>query len=219
MSKKANLKKLLFIIFVLVLLLVATYIFLHSRGYFRRRYVREFQGVIVSFGPWSPLIVLFLFFLSTAIPPLPLPLPLIELASGLIFGFWEGFFIVWVSQILSSLFAFYIAKLFRKNRFLDKHRNLLSKNGAHTVLISRLTLSAPFNFISYLAGLSQIDLKSFTIATALGTVPESMLYSYVGSLLTTSRFSLWGTFIGVFFLSLFGFTITLTSWGKRIFSK
>jgi len=192
--KNKNFRKLLLILLVILLVSIAAYFLSHGSSYFGRRGIRQIRSYTQSFGIFSPFIIVFLIFLSTAIPPLPLPVPLIELSAGVAFGFIEGALIIWISQIGSSVLAFYIARFFKKRFFganivkNDKwnfYRSYLNKRGAFAIFLIRFVMAAPFNIISYLAGLTQISILSFTIATALGTIPESLLYSFLGSQIRT----------------------------------
>jgi len=211
-------QKLLFISLIIVIAVVAAYFLFHSSNYFNRRGIRQIRNYIQSFGIFSPMIVIFLVFLSTAIPPLPLPVPLIELVSGVVFGFIGGALIIWISQIVASVFAFYIAKFFRKKFFgmsiiKDKkwnfYREYLNKKGAFAIFLIRFAMAAPFNIISYLAGLTQISFLNFIFATALGTIPESLLYSFIGSQIRTLHIKIFYLSILVILIGSIGFIFTL----------
>ncbi len=190
------------------------FIAFHGQRYFSRREIRLLDTQISSFGQISPLIVLSLILLSTLIPPLPLPVPLIEIATGLIFGFWPGFFLVWVSQIISSSLAFFLSRIFGKRLFKniltshiwDFYRRYLEKKGAMAVFITRMTMAAPFNIVSYLAGLTQMKTDQFLTATILGTIPESILFTIIGVQLKNIHIRLWYLFIALIILGVLGIT-------------
>ncbi len=192
------------------------FIVFHGQRYFSRREIRLLNTQISSFGPLSPLVVFFLILLSTAIPPLPLPVPLIEIAAGLIFGFWPGFLLVWISQVVSSLFAFFLSRFFGKHLFKnilnshiwDFYRRYLEKKGATAVFITRMTMAAPFNIVSYLAGLTRIKTNQFLIATAMGTIPEAILFTIIGVQLKNIHIRLWYLFIALTGLGLLGIIST-----------
>jgi uncharacterized membrane protein YdjX (TVP38/TMEM64 family) len=217
--KLKNNKVLLYITFILVCFAVAMLLFLVFKGkhYFTHRGIREVEQYISSFGIWSPAIVFFLILLSTAIPPLPLPLPLLEIASGLMYTFWPAFILVWISQILSSLLAFgmsrYIGKRLLtsllKNKYFLLYEHYVISKGPIAVLITRATMASPFNIVSFLSGLTHMRLAYFTLATIVGTIPESALYAYIGSIIRHSRFSLWHLFILVVLLGMIGPFVTL----------
>lgn len=202
---------------VVIALAALIFIVFHGQRYFSRREIRLLNTQISSFGPLSPLIVFFLILLSTAIPPLPLPVPLIEIAAGLIFGFWPGFLLVWISQIVSSLFAFFLSRFFGKHLFKnilnshiwDFYRRYLEKKGATAVFITRMTMAAPFNIVSYLAGLTRIKTNQFLIATAIGTIPEAILFTIIGVQLKNIHIRLWYLFIALTGLGLLGIISTI----------
>lgn len=170
-----------------------------GRAYFRRRNIRLMASQINGYGTLAPIAVFILIFISTIIPPLPLPIPLIEIAAGYIFGFGEGLLIVWISEILSSLAAFMATrllgrKLFRPildHKLVASYRQYIQERGSTAIIVTRALMAAPMNIVSFLAGLTQMSVGTFTGATAIGVIPESILYPYVGMLLKTTRFNLW----------------------------
>ncbi len=197
---------------IIITLAVLIYIIVQGRHYFSRRGIIRLQSFITPYGSFSPLVIVLLIVLSTVIPPLPLPIPLIEMAAGLMFGFWQGCLLVWFSQILSSILAFGITRFIGKrlfNKFLNNHFLLLyqryiHKKGPLAIFITRATMSAPFNIVSFLAGLTQMSTLSFSTATTLGTIPESLLYPFIGSIIRHVRLKLWYIFIIVVILGAVG---------------
>lgn len=183
-----------------------------GRAYFRRRNIRLMAAQVNGYGVLSPLAVFFLIFISTVIPPLPLPIPLIEIAAGYVFGFGEGLILVWVSEIISSLAAFAMTrylgrKLFKKileSKLVIPYKQYVEENGAWAIVVTRAFMAAPMNIVSFLAGLTPMRPWIFIGATALGTIPEAILYPYVGMLLKTTRFSLWRLFIIIMIIGAIG---------------
>lgn len=192
--------------------LLLVWLIIQGQHFFNRRAIRQEQSLINSFGNFSALAVIFLMLISTAIPPLPLPIPLIEITSGLVFGFWGGFILVWASQILSSTLAFFMARYFGKRLFggilkshiWDYYRKLLARRGKLAVFIIRATLAAPFNVISFLSGLTEMKPLGFIGATALGTLPEAILFSLIGAQLKNVHIRLWYLFIAITILGSLG---------------
>jgi uncharacterized membrane protein YdjX (TVP38/TMEM64 family) len=209
------------ILYVIIgILITAALVYLVYHGYhLRRRNVIQMQTLISSYHYYAPIVVAFLIFISTVIPPLPLPVPLVEIASGAVFGFWESFIVVWISQIISSLFVFCLLRYFHKrfyggilkNKFWDSYRQFLNQKGAMAVFILRTTLSAPFNIVSFLAGLSNIKTSSFVIATVLGTISEALLYSFIGSQIRTVHFSFKLLSLLIIAVGVVGFLFTFIS--------
>ncbi len=205
-------RKILLSIAILIGVAIVVYLIIQGRHYFNRRGIRQMQTVINSYGSLSPFALIFLIVISTVIPPLPLPIPLIEMAAGLIFGFGEGFLLVWVSQIIGSVAAFVMTRIvgksiFRRmleNKIFNFYRRYIHDKGPLAIFTIRATMASPFNVVSFLAGLTQMKILNFTIATILGTIPESLLFSYVGSLLQSTRLRLWYIFILTVLLGAIG---------------
>jgi len=216
-QKKNRLSSLFFLLVIIITAIIGIYLLIHGHSYISRRAIRSLQRYVISFGMLSPLVIVFLIFLSTAIPPLPLPVPIIELAAGMVLGFWEGFFIVWISQIGSSLFAFFamrylqhrLPKRLTASRYWNSYREYINRKGAQAVFITRATMSSPFNIISFLSGLTAMRTSSFLLATAIGTIPESALYSLLGSQLRGSRLPLGDIFALVVIVGIGGFLFNL----------
>lgn len=215
-TKKPNYRKILLIAGGIVLAVLIVIAVINSKHYFSRRSIRDLRLLISSYGTLAPFVVFFLILLSTVVPPLPLPIPLVEVASGVIFGFWGGFLVTWASQIGSSMVAFAISRLFKKsfigkflnNKILSAYKDFLEKKGATAVFITRATMAAPFNITSYLAGFTKMKIWKFLLATTLGTITETALYAYVGSRLRGSHFNLWYLFIIVIVTSILGYVLT-----------
>lgn len=56
--------------------------------------------------------------------------------------------------------------------------------GKNTVLICRLLPFVSFDIVSYAAGLTSMSFMSFFVATGVGQLPATIVYSYVGGMLT-----------------------------------
>ena len=88
--------------------------------------------------------------------------------------------------------CFYIARILGR----DVAEKLTSKSGLaqidtfferygkNTILICRLLPFISFDIVSYAAGLTSMSFMSFFIATGIGQLPATIVYSYVGGMLT-----------------------------------
>lgn len=56
--------------------------------------------------------------------------------------------------------------------------------GSKTILVCRLLPFVSFDAVSYFAGLTPIKFWPFFIATGIGQLPATIVYSYVGGMLT-----------------------------------
>lgn len=58
------------------------------------------------------------------------------------------------------------------------------KHGRMSILIARLLPFMSFDIVSYAAGLTSMSFWSFFVATGIGQLPATIIYSYVGGMLT-----------------------------------
>ena len=63
---------------------------------------------------------------------------------------------------------------------VDKTDEFLNKYGSHAILIARLLPYIPFDVVSYVAGLTRMRFISFWIATGIGQLPATAVYTFLG---------------------------------------
>lgn len=149
--------------------------------------VREF---VASYGGYAALIsFLLMIFQSVAAP---LPAFLLTFANASLFGWWQGAIISWTSAMAGAAVCFAIARVLGR----DAAERLTSRSGLrqidifferygkNTVLICRLLPFMSFDIVSYAAGLTSMSFGAFFIATGIGQLPATLVYSYVGGMLT-----------------------------------
>lgn len=61
---------------------------------------------------------------------------------------------------------------------------IFSKDGRMSILIARLLPFISFDIVSYAAGLTSMSFGGFIVATGIGQLPATVIYSYVGGMLT-----------------------------------
>jgi len=145
----------------------------------------QIQAWINSFGVWAPL----LFIVIYAVRPLILfPASLLSITGGLAFGAWEGIIYILIGATLSGIVAFMISKIFH-NSFVKKVQEgriarittLMEERGFFYVLILRLIPFINFDLISYSAGLANVKVRAFVLATFIGIIPGTFAFSFLGS--------------------------------------
>ncbi len=172
-----------------------------------------------SFGSMTAVISFMLMVLQSVLAPIPAFL--ITFANAMIFGWWKGAILSWTSSMVGAVLCFYIARIFGRdivlkfttNESISQMEDYFKKYGSKTVLVCRLLPFMSFDLVSYFAGLTSMSLGSFLIATGIGQLPATLIYSYVGGMLTG------GTKIFVTaLLIIFALTIFITML-KQIFSE
>jgi uncharacterized membrane protein YdjX (TVP38/TMEM64 family) len=144
------------------------------------------RGYIASYGPLAPLVSALLMILQSIAAPLPAFL--ITFANGLLFGIWWGAALSWSSAMLGAALCYAIARYFGRpvvvklvsESALVSSDLFFQRYGRHAVLIARLVPIISFDVISYGSGLTGIRFLGFWIATGIGQLPATILYSYLG---------------------------------------
>ena len=145
---------------------------------------------IRSFGPYAMVFSFFLMVFSSLIAPLPAFM--ITLSNAAIFGWWQGAILSWSSAMVGSALCFLLSRglgrdvveKFAGKGALASVEGYFEKYGTKTILVCRLLPFVSFDAVSYFAGLTPLKFLPFFIATGLGQTPATIVYSYVGGMLT-----------------------------------
>lgn len=152
-------------------------------------YVKE---LIRSYGPYAAVVSFFLMILQSLAAPIPAFL--ITFSNAGIFGWWQGAILSWSSAMAGAAICFYIARFlgrdavayFVSNTALKSVDKFFERYGKHAIMICRLLPFMSFDYVSYAAGLTGMSFLDFFIATGIGQAPATIVYSYVGGMLTGS---------------------------------
>ncbi|MDU5507631.1 MAG: TVP38/TMEM64 family protein [Finegoldia magna] len=140
----------------------------------------------------------------------PIPAFLITLSNAAIFGWVKGAMLSWSSAMAGAALCFFLARALGR----DAVERLTSKGamesvdvfferyGKYAILICRLLPFVSFDFVSYGAGLTNMGFWSFFIATGIGQLPATVVYSYVGGTLTGGAQKLFLGLLTLFALSI-----------------
>ena len=197
--EKTNRRSLIRLIVLLVLILLClTYFFVPAV----KSYVNEISSVlgsanvdavvefIRSYGPYAMIVSFLLMVFQSVLAPLPAFL--ITFANAAIFGWWQGAILSWTSAMAGAVVCFYIARALGRDAVekyagrgaLASVEGYFEKYGSRTILICRLLPFVSFDAVSYFAGLTPIKFLPFLVATGIGQLPATVVYSYVGGMLT-----------------------------------
>ena len=145
---------------------------------------------IRSYGAYAAVISFLLMVFSSVVAPLPAFL--ITFANAAIFGWWQGAILSWSSAMAGAALCFFIARALGRDAVekyagkgaLASVEGYFQKYGRNTILVCRLLPFVSFDAVSYFAGLTSIGFWSFFLATGVGQLPATIVYSYVGGMLT-----------------------------------
>lgn len=140
---------------------------------------------LTAAGPWAPFGFILLMIVSVVILPIP-SLPL-DMAAGATFGVVLGTAYAVIGAEIGAIISFLIgravgrealARLFRTDvifceRCSDRHLAIF-------VFASRLLPIFSFDLISYGAGLTNMSVRAFAVATLIGMIPPTFALTALG---------------------------------------
>lgn len=152
--------------------------------------INEVRAYILGFGIWAPLVSAIMMVLQAIAAPLPAFI--ITFANAAVFGWWQGALLSWSSAMVAAALCFMLSRWFGRawaerlaSRFaLERIEQFFVRHGQYAILISRLLPFISFDAVSYAAGLTPIRFRHFLLATGLGQLPATLIYSYAGGMLT-----------------------------------
>ena len=198
MEKKKNIWVGKIVVIVLIIVSIGSYYVVPSVKHVMNQVFKMFasgdfavvRDFVASYGAYAALIsFLLMIFQSIAAP---LPAFLITFANANLFGWWQGAILSWSSAMAGAAVCFFIARILGRDvaekltskAGMQQIDTFFKKYGKNTVLICRLLPFVSFDIVSYAAGLTSMSFISFFVATGVGQLPATIVYSYVGGMLT-----------------------------------
>ncbi len=121
------------------------------------------------------------------------PGSILTLGAGFAYGVGAGTAIVWIAANLGATLAFMLGRTLARNwvamrvaanpRFAAIDR-AVARDGWKIVLLTRLSPVFPFNLLNYAFGLTQVSLRDYVLGSVVGMIPGTVMYVYLGSLIT-----------------------------------
>lgn len=176
--------------------------------------VQALRAWLLGLGPWAPVASAALMVLQAVVAPLPAFA--ITLANGLVFGWAWGALLSWSSAMAGAALCFWLARALGRPAVerllggapvLEAADRLVERHGDRAILVARLLPFVPFDPVSYGAGLTATRWRPFLVATGLGQLPATLLYSWLGERLGGSLQALLWTSSGVAALALLGLAL------------
>jgi uncharacterized membrane protein YdjX (TVP38/TMEM64 family) len=159
-------------------------------------------------GPLAPLLLVFGMATAVVIAPIP-SLPL-DLAAGAAYGPLWGTIYVVIGAEIGAILSFLIARWLGRetiSKLLKSNLVFCQTCNDHQLLglmfFARLIPLFSFDVISYGAGLTNVSLKGFALATLFGMIPPTFAFTYFGSSVVSAQWALITAgvaMVGLFFL-------------------
>jgi uncharacterized membrane protein YdjX (TVP38/TMEM64 family) len=117
------------------------------------------------------------------------PAEILNAAVGYVYGFWVAMPLISVVWLVNAVVAYWIGRHAARpvlHRFVDRERfdrfeRLAERGGVPLLLSMRLVPVVPFSLFSYAAGAAHVPLGRFVWTTAVGYLPLTIVFVYLGS--------------------------------------
>jgi uncharacterized membrane protein YdjX (TVP38/TMEM64 family) len=117
------------------------------------------------------------------------PAEILDLAAGFVFDFWVALPLVMSAWILNALVAYWVGRRAARpllDRALGRERlahyeAAVRRGGVTLLLAMRLVPIVPFSLFSYVAGSARVPQTTFLWTTAVGYLPITAVFIYLGS--------------------------------------
>lgn len=148
--------------------------------------LEQLKLYIQSYGNWAPVASLGLM-VGQALAA-PVPSFTITFANGLVYGVFWGWLLSLAGHALAATVCFWLARSLGRRPVqtltgkvgLATVDGWIERRGAVAVLVTRLVPGISFDVVSYAVGLTGMGYGRFIVATVLGTLPQTLLYAYLG---------------------------------------
>lgn len=123
-----------------------------------------------------------------------LPGSLLTVGAGLAYGPVFGTLLVSPVSVTAATLAFLLGRTVARSWVAGRVGNdtrlaaidaAIGRHGFKIVALLRLSPVLPFNLLNYALGLTGVRLRDYVAASFLGMLPGTLLYVYLGSLVTT----------------------------------
>lgn len=150
----------------------------------------DVRAFVESYGAYAAAVSFVLMVLTSVIAPLPAFV--ITFANASLFGWWQGAILSWSSAMAGAALCFFVGRVLGRDVVekitskagLQQIDDFFDKHGKQSILIARLLPFISFDIVSYAAGLTSMGFVGFFVATGIGQLPATIVYSYVGGMLT-----------------------------------
>lgn len=154
--------------------------------------IAPLRDSLLALGWWAPLLSALLQLLTSIIAPLPSFV--LAFVNAMLFGLWWGALLTWTTALLAAFVCFGIARTLGRPAVerlvpagaLSSTDGFFARHGVLAVLVARLIPFVNPDVISYAAGLTAMRVQPFLLSIAVGSLPSTAVYSYLGSRGVTS---------------------------------
>lgn len=147
----------------------------------------DFDLYVSELGPAGPPLYVAGFAISVV---LFLPVLPFSLGAGALFGFSTGLIVALSGATIGASLSFLLSRTLLRNQVekrMTRHPTFhaldraITHSGGRIVFLTRLAPIFPFSIINMAYGLTGVRGRSYVVATAIGLVPTSAVFTFLGS--------------------------------------
>lgn len=147
--------------------------------------IDQIGEIIKNWGFWGQLVYVLFLILSVIISPLiSIPLWLTAYAA---YGFWWAAILTYIGNLIGGMCAFFIArkygrpiiKKFAGSKSLEKIDKFTDVVGWKTFFVLRLLTNNYFDYVSYAAGVSNMNSRLYFVITAITSFIWSIFVFFI----------------------------------------
>jgi uncharacterized membrane protein YdjX (TVP38/TMEM64 family) len=151
-------------------------------------FVEALQERVASWGAGGAICYPLLF---AACNILLLPGGILAVGSGLFFGLWWGFLIVFTGNIISTAISFSLSRFVARrwfqrklaaNSMLRALGPAVERDSWKIIVLSQLHPLFPISLLNYFYGLTRIRFRTYMFWASIGRMPGLFFYAYMGTL-------------------------------------
>lgn len=158
------------------------------------------RALLAGFGPYAP--VAFVALQAAQVVLAPIPGQLLGVVGGYLFGWLFGTLYSVVGVTLGSYVVFRLARRYGRpavERWVDgttmeRFDDLVERGGVPALFVVFLFPAFPDDAVCFLAGLTDVDLRTLLVLVAVGRTPSFLLAATAGRELAAAR---WTTFLAL----------------------
>lgn len=168
----------------------------------------EIRTYVASFGIWAPVIFVALYVFQIVVAPIPGTL--MNFAGGLLFGWWGGVGLSWISCVVGAVisislmraFGRSLMRIFISDKKLDRFDGYVRSRGWVYLFLLYIVPNPLGDTVNYMAALSDIKLWKLLLLVAIGRIPSLIVGSWLGKQSVHFKIVHW-ILLGVGFVVLF----------------
>jgi len=173
----------------------------------------QLKRLITSFGPYSPLVYIFVQIMQVVIAPIPGGA--VEFIGGYLFGVKAGFVYSMIGLLLGSWAAFSIARIFEKlaveklvsPQTMKKFGYLIGREGVILSFLLFLIPGFPKDALCYILGLTPMHTGIFLFISVVGRIPGTLIACLQGGKAFEHQYKAFLILLGISLLIILVFYI------------